>query len=347
MLFKIVGVDMALKYLSSGKGYANVLMSIRELPIKPAQNTNRIFFFGDSTIAALHTEEATPVRLGERLYSRHGKDSIEVIQWAFSGSSMFHFYCLTCKAEDYSPSLIILPINYRTFGSLWQAQTRNNKERKIVSSELIAFAPIWETFDEGVVDINKIEGFAFSERVSVKFKYLEVYYLEGIKLWTQDFFSRVFSNTSPVLERIESENKEAEKAMREIRESVGQVQYSSELFQDLFPEHISSNQIQFQSYAALVNALHRRKIPFLFYVTPLNVQEMREYKAFDPMAFGKSVSLLREVAVENGGSFIDLSTLLEPDDFWRFEHYTPEAAILVAESLVPEVERILGLESSP
>ena len=343
-LFKMVGTEMALKYLGSGKTYANVLLSFKDLPRTPPDNKVRIFFFGDSTIATPNKEEATPVKLQEQLQEIYGRDSIEVIPWAFIGASMFHYYCLACKAETYSPSMIIVPINYRTFGETWDTQNHFG-DGKIVYSELLSFAPMWERFGKDVASLGDLEPFSMFDKAAKRSKFLEVYYFLGIKLWTKDFLNRTFSKSSPARDRISSANKNLNKA---INETVGGMfengRITEEAFDGLFPPQVSESQAQFSTYVALIDALRRRRIPFIFYLTPLNIEEMKEYDAYDPVEFRKSIELFRREVASRGGVFIDASLLLKRGEFTMLEHYGPEGAEQLAEVLRPEIEIMLSLE---
>jgi hypothetical protein len=344
MLFKAVGADMALKYIASGKGYANVLISLRKMPRKPPEDRARIFFLGDSTIAILDEDKAPPMRLEKLLRDAHGENTVEVIDWAFSGASMFHYYCLICQAEKYSSSIVIIPINYRTFGSLWQEMVRDNEKREIVNSELIVFAPLWEPVGEGKTGISELEGFTVSDRVVAKLKFWEIYYFRGIKLWILDRCYRLILDTSPIADEIAAENRRLQEGSGMVRKLAGDAKHTEEFLKTLFPMEISENQSQYRAYEALLDALQRRKMRFLFFVTPIDIESLKEYSAFSPEKFASTVEMFRSKAVSNGGAFLDLSMLLESDCFMNYEHYKADAAGKVASALRPEVEKIVGLK---
>ncbi len=344
-LFETVGTEMALKHLGSGKTYADVLLSLQDFPHKPPNDQARIFFFGDSTIATPNKEEAPPAKLQEQLQEIYGRDTIEVIQWAFTGASMFHYYCLACKAEKYSPSMIIVPINYRTFGEMWDAQTHYGAEGKVMYSELLSFAPMWERFGKDVTSLGDLEPFSMFDKAAIRSKFWEVYYFRGIKLWSKDFLERTFSKPSPVLDQILAQNKSL---TEDINKNVGEMfkkkKSSEDLFKGLFPPQVSESQSQFHTYIALIDALRRRRIPFLFYLTPLNIEEMEEYDAYDPVKFQRSIELFRREVASGGGVFVDVSMLLKPGEFTILEHYGPEGAEKLAEALRPEIEIMLRME---
>lgn len=63
---------------------------------------------------------------------------------------------------------------------------------------------------------------------------------------------------------------------------------------------------------------------------------------FDAEAFGDNVKYMEEIVTSSGGVFLDLSHLLEPDQFQdRMKHYRPEAAGKVTKELVPVAKKIL------
>lgn len=343
VLFETVGLDMALRYLGAGKNYAKILISMRELPRKPPHEQKRIFFFGDSTIAYMNESDNAPTFLEKELQDNYGKDAVDVVQWAFNGASMFHYYCLLCKAQDYSPSLFIVPINYRTFGSHWGEVTRQSEGRRIVYSELIVFAPFRERFGEEVTSMPELENLSLFDLVGMKFAFWEICYLKGVKFWLKDRFYQILFGGSPVHEQIQSANRGIREATDELVMMVRQSKHSKRFFESLYPMKEVKDDIQFRSYETLADALRRRNIPFIFYVTPLNVQEMDTYGAFDASVFDHNMEQFRKIAISNGGRFIDMSRLLGAEGFTELEHYSPEGARELVAVLLPEVERALGL----
>jgi hypothetical protein len=345
VLLKSVGIDMALRYLGAGKGYAHVLSSFRELEQNRQPFRHRIFFFGDSTIAVFDKSNAPPAILERKLQAKYGANSVDVVDWAFLGATMFHYYCLICKVEDYSPSLIILPINYRTFGPVWQVWSRQNEEKQIGDAELIAFAPLIEEFSEDVPDFYELEGLDIAAKIEAKSRFWKIYYLEGIKLWIKDCFFRVFFSESPISEEIKKANRGIEvfltRRPKEKKDEHKEKKDEHEIFRCLFPVHLSKDNKQYCSYIAFIDACSRRQIPVLFYFSPLNIKEMEEYEAYYPTELAHSIELFREDSLSKGGVFLDFSQLLPAEEFFAWEHYDEEGAKKVAEALFPEVERML------
>jgi len=131
ILLWTAGLKTALLHLGTGKAYSEVLLSSLDLPRKPDENRKRIFFLGDSTIAMLKDKSNPPMLLQEELEKKYGEGSLEVIDWAFGAASTFHYYCLACKAQDYSPALIIFDINYRSYS---RTGTISSTTRMVIST---------------------------------------------------------------------------------------------------------------------------------------------------------------------------------------------------------------------
>jgi hypothetical protein len=282
--------------------------------------------------------------LEKSLSDKYGKDRVEIIQWAFSGASMFHYYCFVCKAEQYSPDLIVIPINFRTFGSHWVKGLRTGRKKdQLLYNELLVFAPLRERFSDDVYSINDLQGFTIFDRISLEANFWEAYYLLGFKLWAKDTLCLLFFNSSPELDRINRENMAKQEATEAWAESFENAERSEEFFESLYPMELPSDNMQLRLYATLVDALYRRQIPFMFYVSPINTQEMNGSGVFDDVKFDKIIEQMKEIAVSKGGIFLDVSRLLSDEQFGLLEHYTPEGARIVAQSIQPEIEQILQL----
>jgi hypothetical protein len=341
VLLGAIGTETALLSLGIGKAYNELLLSLRKLKKEAPEHKNRVFYFADSTVAMLDDDVAPPAALQRNLEEEYGINSVQVVDWAFGGASMFHYYCLTCKAHEFSPSLIIFNINYRSYSKEWFESLRE-RAGEAHSRELAVFAPLREDFSNGITSPLELENITLQDRVTLKFEFWETVYIGGLKIWLREHAGRILFSEASTEERWRQFTTNRKMRGEEFFDRVDEVKVTPEMIRESYPMNISRDNPEFIRLRALVDALNRRGIPFIAYLTPMNIQRLRDRDAFDEQAFRDTVNYMEEMVTSSGGIFLDLSSLLEPDDFQdKIEHYNAEGGRKVAASLSPVVKDIL------
>ena len=341
VLFETVGMKTALQFLGSGKAYNEVLVSLLELHEEKPDQQKRIFFFGDSTVAILDNDVAPPALLQRELERERGPNRVQVIDWAFAQASMFHYYCLASKAHEYSPSLIIFNINYRTYGRHWQEYVRD-ADGAILHKELVVWAPWRENFSEGVTSPLKLQEISTSNRIKLGLDFWEVYYIRGIKLWLKDSVGRMLPDSMSLEDEWQYANAEWRTRSHQVVRILSELELSAETIRSFYTMNVPRNDPEILALQALTDALKRRGIPFVAYLTPLNIQQFKDYGVYDEEAFRGTVGYIEQIITSEGGFFVDMSNMLESNEFQdRLEHYKPEAARKIVQRLVPIVRETL------
>ncbi len=340
-----IGMRTALLYLGLGKPYNEVLLSIHQLPRLVPDSEKRIFYFGDSTVALLGNDVAPPMVLQEKLADEYGETSVKIIDWAFGRASLFHYYCLTCKAREYSPALVIFNINYRRFG--WQGQKDMRDENGAIQGrELIFFAPFKESLSEGIDSPAKIENFSLGDRLKLKAEFWETYYVRGVKIRVRDVFIQLLRRNDSIEVRWARQGAVRRTKGHQVVVMLRQLELTPEILSGLCPAEIPTDHTEMLTLKALADSLKRSGIPFVAYVTPINIEELKKHGLYDDKLYKNNIRRMREIVSSNGGVFLDLLDLLEPEEFRdRLEHYTPEGGRKVVEKLAPVVAALLKNKS--
>lgn len=342
VLLWTAGIKTALLYLGSGKPYNQVLISFIELPKKPPENSKRIFFFGDSTIAFLKSRHSPPALLQEELEKEYGKGSFEVVSWAFGGASMFHYYCLACKAQDYSPSLIIFDINYRSYSQDWRKMVYGKQDR-IMGRELAVVTPLAEKFDAGLISPLELEHITPFSRLGLELDFWETCYVRGIKLWLKDAGRRLLYKGASFDSQRKGELSESHVKWQIVLRKLAERELTPRIVRESYPPVVPRNHPELLSLEAFTDALNRRHIPYVAYLTPLNLKLIDKYGAYNEEEFHSYIRYIEGIVSSHGGIFLDLSDALEPEDFQdRIEHYKPPASAKIISKLAPMVKQIIS-----
>lgn len=105
---------------------------------------------------------------------------------------------------------------------------------------------------------------------------------------------------------------------------------------------IPPTNVAYCSLRALAHVASQRKINVLFFVWPLNKEDLTAIGTMDEAAFARSTELIREMTEGEYTHFIDLSDVLRHGDFADFySHSTVRGRRKIAEALAPEVLEIL------
>lgn len=336
-----VGRKTALLYLGLGRPHYEVLISFLELKRDLPENQKRIFYLADSTVDMVENSVAPPAVLQRELEKEYGEDSVQVVEWAFGGATMFHYYCLLCKAEDYSPSLVVLNVNYRSYGSGWQDLIRDEKGH-IHCRELAVLAPFRESFSEGLSSPLEIEKITLPGRLKIQMDFWEIFYIRGVKLWLKDTLGRVVMGEPSLGKEWKQWTNETREEAHDLLRDTVKLGFNAGDLRRAYPMEVPADHREVLGLRAVSDALRRRNIPFIAYLTPFNIPLLREYGVVDDKAIERNVMRIKEIVETNGGIFLNMVDLLETEDFEDLlEHYNPEGGEKVARELLPEVKKVL------
>ncbi len=331
LALRMTGQSDALKYAAKIKPYAAVFQTADVIREARRRNEKIILFFGDSSVAqppwAEKHASGIPELLEKELRGPHSAPGgVSVIDWAFNGARLFHYYCLLFEAEKHEPALIVIPINWRMMGprsSEWN--------RKFAFAELSAAVPPAEQ--------ARITGRSMLEREGITPARHAMYslrrpllYLTGLKMW-----GRVRLGMEPE----EDPFSDLLEGLPEARELITRVS-DERLFKNYTAE-ITDDNAQLAALRSLVETSTRRGIRVLFYITPIHLQEMQRRKRFDRESFRESVARVAESATSETCACLDMTSLLGEKDFIDyFEHYTENGNHTIARALAPGVTRLIG-----
>ncbi len=322
----MVGRQTLLKYSEKVKPYAVVFWSRNEVRAAKHESDEIIFFFGDSSVAlppwAAKDTPHIPALLDAELREAYPElGGVSVIDWSFPGGRFFHYYCLLFEAENYSPQLLIIPINWRNLGPRsWEWSKEN------AFHELSALVPFSERRFASGKNIFEREDIPPSKQLIYSYEY-PMLYLTGLKMWCR---------TKVGLEPEEDPLANVLEGLPEAKVLIKRFG-DKQLFEQ-YPVDISADNVQLGILRSLIEASARRGVKLLFYITPIHLDEMRYRQPFDPGKFSESVNRIMEAATSETSTCLNLVDLLGEEDFLdSFEHYTPEGNRKVAAAIAPAV----------
>ena len=325
-----IGKPSVLEYSARIKPYAVVFQTKDSIKSASLASDRVIIFFGDSSVAqppwAGKDAPHIPAILADELRESHpGLDDVSVIEWAFNGARMFHYYCLLFEAEKYSPDLLIIPINWRGLGP----RSMGWRE-KYAFPELSALAPFSEWTSGPGKSILELEGISPPEQFIYRLQ-RPTLYLRGLRMWVRIKLG-MESEEEPLSPRL--------KALPPAR--VLMSLFSDEELFRTYANEIADSNTQLRTLRALVETSARRGTRLLFYITPIHAEEMRRRPRFNPRTFRESTGRVVEAATSETSACLNLAELLGEDDFIDFyEHYKPEGNREIARALAPAVHRLI------
>jgi hypothetical protein len=331
----MIGPQTALKYAVKIAPYA-VIYHNRPARAANASTGRLIFYFGDSSVApppwARTDTPRIPAVLEDVLADSYPElGPVTVVDWSFAGARLFHYYCLLFEAADYSPDLIIIPINWRNLGPRsWES------EERFSFRELGALVPLSECTTSAEKAILRREGISAPKRFFSPLTQ-PVLCIKGLKTWGR------------IRLGLESEEDPAARLLEGLRsdETIIDRFGDKQLFEQYTLE-VSTSNPHLETLRLLAETATRRRNVLLFYITPIHIDEMRQRKPFDPFIFADSVVRLANTTTFGTSFCLSLVSLLRETDFIDcFEHYTPEGNRTIARALAPEVRKLLVTSQPP
>lgn len=297
--------------------------------------------------------------LCEVLSRESGLPKVTISEWAYPAASMFDHYCMFYMAMKFSPDIIIVPINWRGFGTQWLRLKGNTQLPQIrLNPELSAFVPINEALGPGYESPLRSRGISRVRQLEYRLDILSLY-PAGVRAWALGYL-KSFGALSRLLMSSELNGEsnpnsrpslgigDAKETAADKPESIkngklpegkkGSIRVSDKMF----PMEITRTNPTFVCFRALAHAASKRNAKILFYIWPLDPLCL-DTKA---PAFQASKELLIQVAQEENAYCVDLSDLLTHEYFFDIlGHCEVNGRRKVAEALVPDVARILQISN--
>lgn len=347
LCFWCVGTDTILEYACKTKPYAHVLDpgSRETLPDEASSGRKDavvVLCFGDSNYfyppftviipkadAMLNLTEM----ISRKICEREGMPNTTVLGWHYPGASMFDYYCLYYEAIKFRPDIIVVPINWRSFGSPWLDNSMQSHH------ELSSFVPLCEKFPPDCENPLRARGISMAKQFQHKL-FFNSLYLTGVKHWILAELRLILllceRNIIPFkLSKDKSDRKSPDKL--EVHPTM----------QSRFPMTVESSNATFQNLSALAHAASRRGTKTLFFVWPLDKQYLSEIGILDESALECSIQRIRKAVQKENTYFVDLSGLLRQGFFHdKLGHCKIQGRMIIAAALAPTILEILRENSS-
>ena len=292
---------------------------------------NLVIFLGDSSVAQPPWAQKGLPGIPDLLQgvwqeSYQRTPHILVSDWSFAGGRLFHYYCLLFEAEKHNPSLLVIPINWRSIGPL-----SDEWNETFAYPELSSLVPAPERSFPSSEKIMKIEGVSHPMQVLYA-AHRPMLYVTGLKAL---ILSKLGSNP-PLVPQIEVLQKLAPGEHLIER-------YSDDRLFSQYASLVAEDTASLQALRLIVETAERRNIRVLFYITPIHLDEMRSRLSFDTTAFETSIKRIIKAGSSDMTICLDLSGLLTEAEFVdNYEHYTHKGNRKIALALAPVVEESLN-----
>ena len=357
LCFVFVGPQTILEYASKSRPYSIVLDPASYAAFSENQNENskKIVSFGDSNY--FYPPHRTPksekaqtyltTLLYEELNESEGLSDIVISQRAFASAGMFDYYCMIYEAMEFSPDLIIVPINWRSFGSdEWDSFGGAWMESSNwYHPELSALVPFRNELVQKREDPLKVKGITFAKRLEYKFSLYTLYPI-GMKAWALENAKSLFAAFRENLNSSAFAEEEVFKSAAMAKKRTAGKKKRRLVVKDIskdYPMTIEDSNVSYQSLAPLARVASKRGTKVLFYIWPLDRERFEKVGHFDKESLAKSKKLIAEAVDEENIYFVDLSDLLEHKYFFDSNgHCVVEGRRKIAKALAPKVAEILN-----
>ena len=272
-------------------------------------------------------EDQIPAILEKTLEGYSPGREVSVLSRAFRSATMYNYYCMFYEAEKISPNLIIIPINWATFGAWWKWHLEDN------FPELCALAPLCDGLITRQENLIRTKGISPLKQAGYKIGIWSVY-PHGMKYWATAGLQSLFGyHPDGSVEGADDMN---------LVEGWRQKNNRSELFQ-LYPMELKKSGEEYRQIRAVSNLASKHGVKVLFYITPINLDFMARKGALDQRAFEASKELIIEATRADGAYCLDLSGLLGDEYFTDVTaHYNLEGRQKICDTLAPVVTDILS-----
>jgi len=356
LCFIFVGPQTILEYASMSRPYSILLSPSSYSALTEADGSTKIVCFGDSNYfypphrspKADGTETYLPTLLHEELTGKAGLSDVVISQRAFASAGMFDYYCMVYEAMKFSPDLIIIPINWRSFGTdEWDAfGTEWVVGSNWFHPELSALAPLRDGLPPEYENPIRARGISAAKQIEYKMSLYALYPI-GMKMWALENAKTFFAE---LRENIHSSAFAAEEltishSQPAIHDTVRPKQGKSVAkdFSIDFPMKVEGSNPTFRSLAPIALVASRRGVKVLFYIWPLDQERFEDVGYLNKPLLEQSINLIAEAVDEENVYFTDLSGLLGRKHFFDSNgHCSVEGRRMIARALAPKISEILN-----
>jgi hypothetical protein len=322
-----VGKKPVLSRASKSKPYAVLLQErFHESPLWE-QDATTIICFGDSNCTRIWG------MFHEAIEEQDMEGEVRIGDWAYPGADMFDYYCLLHRARKFSPDLVIIPINWRSFGRAWIRQTR--------FPELSAFIPFGEEFLPEYENPLASQNISPLQHLKNKMLLFQIYPL-GIKIWARESLKGAF----PELGKSEEERIVAGARSVKYRTRGRGFSRNVNEYKSRFPMKLKEEYPMVRTLRSLAYSASQGETKVLFFIWPLDQELLGELGLLNKDELEQSRRLLLEASKANTAEniyFLDLSDFLEHRYFKDSGgHCTPSGRKRIATALAEKVPEILS-----
>ncbi len=360
----LMGTETILGYAGKSKPYSLLMVKLFDLGLLSEPNSLKVVCLGDSNYFSppdvMAGDGNAKSHLPEMIRNAIGRGAmpqeLEFSEWAFLAAHMYDYYCLYHLATDYSPDLIIVPINWRMFAE------------ETCNYQLSALVPLRPGLPAGYDDPIRSRGISMMKQLEYKFLLLLSLYPIGIKNWVVDSLN-LYSESTTRHETAQRTVKDGEittpspfrtiktlqmttakeSASRDKQEEPPITRPASGLLPrpPSFPMEIDGSNRTFRDLRAFAQTVSHGKTRVLFFIWPVNQDRLKELGVFDERAFELSKRRIEDATKKENCYFLDLSELMGQEYFFdALGHCTIAGRRKVARSLAPEVLKILKESTS-
>lgn len=359
LCFVFVGPKTILEYAGRSRPYSILLDPAAYSEFDQSEDSTKIVCFGDSNyfypphMAPMTDKSQTylPTLLHSELSKSEELSDVVISQRAFASAGMFDYYCMTYEAMKFSPDLIIVPINWRSFGlDEWDSFGMGLLDSSNwYHPELSALAPLRNEFLLDHEDPIKARGITLAKRLDYKLSLYALYPI-GIRAWALENVKMLLASLRETLNppayaaelgNAGSISVADDKPVRAHggKPTLGHISAT-------YPMTIDASNHTFQSLGPLAHVASERGVKVLFFIWPIDHERFEQIGHLDKPSLDKSKKLIADAVQNENGYFLDLSDLLGHEYFFDSNgHCVVEGRRRIAKALAPKIAEILS-ESS-
>jgi hypothetical protein len=318
---RLTGAGTLLRHAAAVKPYAPIFQTAGALCEAASEDRGIIVFLGDSSVSqppwADPGAPGIPALLQAEL---GGTGECMVADWSYPAATFFDYYCLLFEARRYSPSVVIIPINWRNLGPLsWE------RAKPPAFPELSAAVPL--TGAGTPSDLLDSKGIGVTQRL-VAPAHRPMLYLTGL---------RGLARTKA---GFESDRGSFPRDKMPSPGELAALLSDARLFSLYAPVQPGDEQVE--ALCQIARAARPGGPRLLFYMTPIHMEEMRKRSARAAEAVLESTDAVAALLVAEGAECVNLAGILSECEFIdTAEHYTAEGNRKIARALAPAVRGML------
>ncbi len=361
LCFVLVGPQTILEYAGKSRPYSVLLDPASYQTLEEREDSTKIVCFGDSNYfypphkSPKAGQESTylPTFLHEELSASEQLSDVVISQRAFASAGMFDYYCMVYEAMKFSPDLILIPINWRSFGiNEWDLFGMDMMESfNWYHPELSALVPFRSELSPGQEDPIRANGITLTKRMEYKLSLYALYPI-GMKAWAlenaKSLFAAARENLNPsAFAAQETVDFPPDAPVIETSLPKPGAHVPTRELEIDFPMTVESSNMTYRSMAPLAHIASKRDTKILFFIWPLDQEYFEQVGHLDRSSLEESKKLIASAVDEENIYFLDLSNMLGHEDFFdQYGHCLVEGRHKVAKALAPKIENILSKDSS-